>query len=296
MNILITGTSGFIGSKLLYALCSEYGAANVTALSSRNSGQCTTIVYDPNDYSVAQEDTALIEATDVLVHAGAFIPKSALDVNSLAGSNGNIDFTAKLLKQPFKNLKRIVYLSTIDVYALSDTISESTPSMPSTLYGFSKLYCERMVTHFAAQSNILAQILRVGHVFGPGEEKYSKFLPTAIRSITRRATVEQWGDGSELRSFIFIDDTIKAIQNAIHLPDDAGTINIVGGHALSIRSILDHLISISGKQVDIIIREAPHFKRNFVFDNSKFKSLLLSEETDFVTGLRAEYEHIINLE
>lgn len=295
MKILITGTSGFIGSRLLEAVCREYGPNNVVALSSSAKAQCATIIYDPSDFSLIQSETELIQSTEVLIHAGAFTPKSGRDANCLAGCNGNIAFTDKLFKLPFKKLKRILYLSTIDVYAPSELISESTLTMPTTLYGQSKLYCERLADLFAKESNIKCQILRVGHIFGPGEEAYQKFLPKAIRNILKGDRVELWGDGTELRSYLYIDDAIRAILAALCQPDVNETINLVSGRAISIRQMLDQLIQISRKQIQIVQKETGDVQRDLVFDNRRMRTLLLSEETDFLTGLRAEYTHIKSL-
>jgi len=295
MKWLITGASGFIGGHLVRAAVAAQGRENVLAFSSRPHELCETILYDRSDFSVVDYTLAGLDDVEVVIHAGAFTPKSGAEANSIEGSNGNIFFTDKLLKLPFKSLKKIVYLSTLDVYASEGRISESTPTAPATLYGQSKLYCEKMVAAFAAESGAIGQLLRIGHVYGPGEEKYAKFLPVVIKNILAGLPVELWGDGSDLRSLIYIDDVVRAILNSIKKEDDLGTINITSGTAVSIRQLLDHVIDISGKNVEIIERESSAPKRDLLFDNSKCKTHLLPEETDLVTGLQAEYAHVQSL-
>lgn len=296
MKILVTGTSGFIGSRLLRAVCEAYGSTNVLALSTTPKTLCETILYDPQGFSISGEDLEKIETANTLLHAGAYTPKSSRDANFLPGCNGNISFTATLLGHPLENLQRILYLSTIDVYAPADLISESTPTLPASLYGLSKLYCEKMISSYAAQRGITTQILRIGHVFGPGEEIYQKFLPVAIRRILRGEDVELWGNGAELRSLIYIDDVISAILAALRRPEAASPVNIVSVRALSIRSILDQLIAISGKQVGITHRESAAKARDYVFDNLRMRTGLLAEETDFHEALRTEYLYFKSLE
>lgn len=296
MKILVTGTSGFIGSRLLRAVCGEYGSANVLALSTTPKSLCETILYDPHDFSVSSEGVEKIETIETMLHAGAYVPKSSRDSNFLPGCNGNISFTAQLLDRPLSNLQRIVYLSTIDVYAPADIISESTPTLPAGLYGWSKLYCENMISCYAGQRGITSQILRIGHVFGPGEEAYQKFLPVSIRRIIRGEDVELWGEGNELRSLIYIDDVIQAILAALRRPESSSPVNIVSGRALSIRSILDQLIAISGTKVGIVHREYAAKARNCVFDNLRMRTDLLAEETDFNEALRTEYLHFKSME
>jgi UDP-glucose 4-epimerase len=293
MNIVITGASGFIGAQLLQAARAADGAGTVTAFSSRPAAG-SSIVYDATapGFGLDTKALALIEAADVLIHAGAFTPKNAAEANALEGNNGNIALTAKLLALPFGNLKKILFLSTLDVYAVAERISETTPAQPASLYGLSKLYCESMVSLYAAQRRIDGQILRIGHVYGPGEEKYAKFLPRAIQNIVAGNDVELWGDGSELRSFIYIDDVVRAILAALALEGNPGIINIVGGQPISIRQLLDKLIAISDRPVRITQREFNGPKRDFVFDTAKLKQYLLPEESDFTAGLLAELRHI----
>jgi len=291
MKILITGASGFIGSRLVQAACSHYGSKEVIALSSRPNTACETIIYDKNDFGINQTDLAKLATVEVLIHAGAYTPKTAAGVNAISECNANIVFTDKLLRFPFVKLKKIINLSTIDVYALDDQVTELTQTLPQTLYGMSKLYCERLISIYAEKEKVACQILRIGHVYGPGEERYAKFLPKTLQNIIKGNPVELWGDGAELRSFIFIDDVVKAILTAISLPPDTGIINVVGGTVISIRQLLDAVIAISGKSVNVESREFKGLKKDYVFNNEKCRTCLLSIETDLLAGLRAEYIH-----
>ena len=88
--------------------------------------------------------------------------------------NSNITSTAKLLKSNLPMIKNFIFFSTIDVYGYDNPITEETKPFPTSLYGHSKLYCEQMVSAWAAQKKVCHQILRIGHVYGEGEEKYTK--------------------------------------------------------------------------------------------------------------------------
>ncbi len=295
MSILITGTSGFIGSRLLSAACDKYSNDEVVAFSSRPMNECRSILYGSVDsFDISTDDIELLASVELLIHAGAYIPKNASEVNALSGCNGNITFTEQLLRLPTPKLRKIIYLSTVDVYAQASPINETTPTIPASLYGQSKLYCEKMIESFAKEQNIICQILRVGHVYGPGEEKYGKVLPNSIKGIIAKNSVELWGDGSEIRSFIYIDDVVTAILNSVPIEEDMGVINIAGSHSVSIRQLIDQLISISGKSVEIRAREYNGLKRDYTFDTKKMYAHLLNSETDLSTGLKIEYDYIEN--
>lgn len=295
MKMIITGTSGFIGARILARARAIYGDG-VTAFSSRRSEGSHIVYNDEPDFGLSARQLALVEGADIVIHAGAFIPKSGAEANQIASCNSNITFTKKLLDLPWHNLKKVVFLSTVDVYAnIDDPISENTAAIPVSLYGMSKLYCERMVALYAQEKGISDQVLRIGHVYGPGEEKYSKVIPKAIQNIVDGKDVELWGEGRELRSFIYIDDVVAAIINSVESQEDMGVVNVVGGNAIGIRDLLEMLIDIGGRKTHIVRREFLGNPRDLVFDNTKFKRYLLREETDFRTGLREEFLHIESL-
>lgn len=295
MKLLITGASGFIGSRLVPAACAAWGAENVIAFSSRLMDGCLSIVYERPGFNLSNHDHDLLSTAEVLIHVGAFTPKNALQANAIVHCNANIDFTNNLLALPLLNLKKIIYISTVDIYAPAEIITENTPTIPTSLYGWSKLYCEQMVSTFSAQHQLTCQILRVGHVYGPGEEHYQKFLPEAMKRIVAGEAVELWGNGSEVRSLIYIDDVVAGILRAVPLCVDPGPINIVGGTPISIRTLLDSLISISGKPIPIILKKFNVPSRNYIFDNSKLRQHLLATETELNIGLEAEYAYMAQL-
>jgi UDP-glucose 4-epimerase len=292
MKIVITGTSGFIGSRLLQTARAAYGES-VTAFSSHPSEGNHIVYANRTDFSLAPTELALVEDAEVLIHAGAFIPKCGAKANQIKSCNSNIAFTEELLALPWRNLKKIIFLSTVDVYNNFDCpISEATLTVPTTLYGMSKLYCERMMSLHAAERGIAIQVLRIGHVYGPGEEQYVKVIPKAIERIIAGGDVELWGEGEELRSFIYISDVVTAILKAVELQEEPGVINVVGGNVISIRDLLEKLIAIGGRQTKIVQREFSRTRRDLVFDNTKLKRYLLPEESDFTTGLKMEFRQV----
>lgn len=295
MKILITGTSGFIGSRLLLAACERFGAEHVVALSSRGTQVCEGLVYTDNDPSTASFSDGLLASIDTIIHAGAFIPKRGRDANLIDKCNGNIFFTEKLLALAFRNLKEIIYLSTTDVYDPSGRITEATTPQPSTLYGLSKLYCERLVSISAERSCSVFKILRIGHVFGPGEEEFQKMLPNTIKNILRDEPVEIWGNGEVVRSYIYIDDVVTAVINAIQMPPTVELVNVVGTTPISINTLVKALIEISHKQIEVRRKSADLESRYHEFDVSRLQTHLLHRQTSFAEGLRREYAHIASL-
>ena len=291
MKILLTGASGYIGGQLLTALIGKYGSNAVVALTTKKINDVNCVIYKSfSEFGL--ENNYFNDITHV-IHAGAFTPKDANQANDIELSFSNVIYTKLLLSYEFSSLIRFVNLSTLDVYASTEAkLTEKSKIAPISLYGSSKLYCEEMIKVFSAQRNISYMNLRIGHVYGPGEEKYKKVLPIAIKNILEDNPVELWGDGSDLRSYIFIQDVVQAVANSIKSPLKNKDINIVSGVAVSIKDLLEKVIEVSGKKVTINQRESNHQKRDLVFDNSLLLSTLLDEETDLLKGLEIDYKYM----
>lgn len=291
MKVLLTGASGFIGSHLLKLLINKLGTESVIALTSKDIPNINCIIYDTiQDFGL---DKNQFDDITHVIHAGAFTPKDMNQANDIKQCFGNIEFTTELLSYNYINLKKIINLSTLDVYeSTAETLSEYSKIQPVSLYGSSKLYCEEMVKAFTKQRELEYLNLRVGHVYGPGEEKYKKVLPIAIQNILQDKPLELWGDGNDLRSFIFIQDVVQAIVNSLKASVKNKDINIVSGVAVSIKELLEKTIKVSGKNVTINQRESNHKKRDLVFDNSLLLATLLDKEIDLLEGLDIEYQYM----
>ncbi|MDR0276672.1 MAG: NAD(P)-dependent oxidoreductase [Paucimonas sp.] len=290
MKILLTGASGFVGAHLLKQLLLKFADDQVVALGSQQLPGVSCIVVPGHDLSALADD--VFNDVDVLIHAGAYTPKNGREANDLRRCGSNIRFTEDLLGFEFAALKKVVFTSTLDVYAAAELISEATPVGPATLYGASKLYGEKMVEAFAVSRGIDHAILRLGHIYGPGEEAYQKMLPLTIANVLSGKPVQLFGSGGELRSFIYIDDVVTSLLNAITLQLPSPVVNVVGGNPVSIRALIDKIISIAGEKVEIVQQPATTQGRDFVFDNSLLKTTLLQSEFDFDQGLTVEIEYM----
>ncbi len=291
MKILLTGASGFVGSHLLSSLIRKFGNDSIVALTSKKIANVECLIYNSIDnFSL---DKASFDNITHIIHAGAFTPKNNHQANDIDLAFSNIQYIKELLSYSFLSLVRFVNISTLDVYSVTGTkLSESSNVDPISLYGSSKLYCEKMVKVFAKQKEIRYLNLRIGHVYGPGEEKYKKVIPIAMKNIIENQPLEIWGEGKDLRSFIFIEDVIDSIMSSVESAVNNIDINVVSGHAVTIHELLDKIISVSGKAVVVNKIESNHKKRDLVFDNSLLLKVLLEKETDLIDGLTKEYDYM----
>ena len=295
--ILVTGTSGFIGSVLLDKIIAKFGASNVLALTSKPINKCNYLLHNNYNFFSDFFIKSGFENIDTIIHAGAFTPKNEKQANESFECTSNIINTEALLKANIPNLKKFIFLSTLDVYSLyNGVLTEDSPISPVSLYGQSKVYCEKMIASWANQNQLLYQILRIGHVYGPGEEQYQKVIPVMIRKILNNERIQIFGTGEAIRSFIYIEDVIDAIIKSVDLEFFDGPINIVGGNQISINDLAQLLIKNSESNTKIeYIKTTDTKQRDFIFDNSKMKNFLLKQEIDLAFGLKMEYNHMRNL-
>lgn len=294
--ILITGTSGFIGKHLLRALIKKEGRDNVLALTSSPITDCDYLLHNNYTFEPAFFEQAGYNTISTVIHAGAFTPKKGSEADLYQASLSNILSTANLLTTLPKSLEKFILLSTLDVYATkAQAISEHDTVQPTSLYGHSKYYCEKMLESWAKEKNKTIQVLRIGHVYGPGEEAYKKVIPVTIKRMHAKLPPQIWGTGKELRSFIYIDDVVNAVMNAISLNIYQEPINVVSEYAYSIQDIVHKLIEVSGVSMKPEYIPSHQVGRDFVFDNSKMKSLLGGENATLEEGLRAEWNYMYNL-
>ncbi|AJQ26087.1 NAD-dependent epimerase/dehydratase family protein [Pelosinus fermentans] len=296
MNILLTGTTGFIGSNLLTVLTHKQKESenNIIILSHRETENSPYIYIDHKNYQFVKEDflEKKIENIDIIIHLGAFTPKNSQQANNVDKCISNIINTQYLCANLPSIPKKMIFISTLDVYMNSnEPITEDTPTIPCTLYGQSKLFCEKMLEQWAIENQVVLQILRVGHIYGKGEGAYHKIIPVSIKEILLDHNPVIISNGSEKRSFLNVVDCCNLIMKAVELKEYKGPINLVSNQSISILELVQMLIDISKKNILPHIKNENIKTKDFIFNNAKMIKYLGMETISIRVGLEEEYEY-----
>ena len=294
-TLLITGGSGFIGSVLIKKLRRLSGEYKIASLCSKEIEGVTSINH--NNYTFNKNDFKKmgILQIDTLIHLGAFTPKSSEQANDISSCHLNIFNTIYLLENLPSIPKKIIYASTVDVYGLADYIEEDTITQPISLYGWSKLYCEKIIECFCIEKNIQAQILRIGHIYGRGEGEYQKVIPNTIKLCLANNSPSIYTDGKELRAYLHIDDCVQAIINAIDLSTNTGIINIVSDNSTSVLSVVNQIKNLINPSIKIEILNKSKSARSLTFNATKMRQHLWCPVIPFERGIEDEINYFRSL-
>lgn len=289
--LLLTGTTGFIGQNLLKFIKFNYqNDYDIVLLSSATNENYKTVLHKNYTFTKQDFEKNGIFKIDLVLHIGAFTPKSVIEANDINKSNANI-FNTKYLLDNLPNFpETFIFLSTLDVYGKIETvINELSFTNPLTMYGWSKLYCEKLLENWAKENNVILQILRVGHIYGKGEEAYKKVIPVTIQKLKNGENPQIFGIGDEKRSFLHVDDVSNLIMKSMLLQKYEGVINLCSTNSYTIKNIVEMLIEISNKKVQINYVETKNRGVDFEFDTSKMNNLLGFEKINIIEGLKDEY-------
>jgi UDP-glucose 4-epimerase len=248
VNILITGSAGFIGKHLFESLVksSEHNILGVDIIPSKSP---YSQVCDIRNYREL-ESIALNHKPQVIAHlaAQAYIPKSFTD--PLEDAEINIIGTINVVRLARKFDSKIVYLSSAAVYGNPPSlpVSEEHPVKPVSPYGLSKLTSEEYIKLLLPPGKYA--IFRPSSIYGVQEGKRHGPVNSLIYSIIKQGYCEVTGSGEQTRDFIHVNDVARAIKLAIN-GKLAGTYNLGTGTEHSINQLLTLIQSILNRSFQV---------------------------------------------
>ena len=297
---LVIGAGGFIGHNLVKRLKTEgwhvrgidlkhpeYELSQADEFLIRDASEGTIVdTYYDRIYQLAAD-----------MGGAGFVFTGNNDAEILTNSAG---ININVLKQAKEHGCGVIFYSS-SVCCYSDGVegkeSDAYPANPPSDYGFEKLFSERLYLAYKKNHGLNVKIARFHNTFGPygtydgGREK----SPAAIcrKVIQSEGEIEIWGDGTQLRPFIYIDDLLDGVDALVN-SKHTGPVNLGPSFGITINELVDTVAAIAGKNLTKKYVSGPTggMVRNANIE-SAIKNLGWFPTRDLTESLRTTY-HWIN--
>jgi len=248
-HVLVTGGTGFIGSRL--ALYWREQGHSVAVL-----GQTNTPAEEENKQLLEQKgvDVTLAgvdrtdelrscaKASDFIYHLAA--AQHEANVPDQHFRDVNVEGTRRLLEAcSGDRVQRFVHGSTIGVYGpVEGVVDEESPTNPNDIYGVTKLEGERLVLSY--RDKIPLSVVRISETYGPGDRRLLKLFRAIHRNVFFMI-----GNGKNLHHLVYIDDLIKGMVLAGEADEAEGDIFLLAGsRPLTTREMVDTIAAAVDKR------------------------------------------------
>lgn len=314
MKILVTGGKGFIGSKIVEMLSND--GHKVTVVDNHDTYGIMTKqeldkLYEWRTRNWKSENVSMIPGDildrlvclkafshnpEIVIHLATYPRAKIVDEDPILGIPKVINTTTNLLWHSSKwNIKKFVYISSSMVYGdFVDGTKEDANTKPKNIYGEAKLTGERMVKLFAKRDELNYNIIRPSGVYGPGDmpdRVVSKFFEKAMSNKT--ITLH---NGENKVDFTYRQDAARGIILAALSSVANVSFNITAGNAISLRTLAEKIIDITGSDSDIEdIGNHKLYPMRGTLDISRAKDLLEYEpQFTLDQGLKSYYDWLQN--
>lgn len=331
ITLLVTGGAGFIGSNYIEMALAESGDLKIVNLDSMtyagseanmasfaNNARYTFVNGDIRNRNLVEE---LFEKYDFdgVIH---FAAESHVD-NSISGPeafittnvNGTftlIDVARKFwMDAPFAvkaghEHKRFLHISTDEVYGslgAEGLFTETTPYAPNSPYSASKAASDMIVRSYFHTFGMNVVTTNCSNNYGPHQHD-EKLIPTIIRNAVNRRNIPIYGDGMNVRDWLYVTDHCRGIELAFNKGKAGETYNIGGKNertnlyiADRICSLMDQLYpSAAGSHKDLItfVADRPGHDKRYAIDATKISDQLGWKAAEsFETGIEKTVKHYV---
>lgn len=260
---IVTGGAGFIGSNLVHALTTR-GHDDVIVVDDLSDGHKFVNISDLPiaDYLDKDEflerldtDKGFAAGIKAILHQGACSETTEWDGRYMM--QNNYSYSQRLLHHCLDRGTPCIYASSAAVYGSSDTFAEdSAHEKPLNVYGYSKLQFDRYVRRIAATPASQVVGLRYFNVYGPREQHKGSMASVAWHFNNQLRDEGEarlfagsggYGDGEQLRDFVYVGDVCDVNLWFLDHPDVSGIFNTGTGRAQSFNDVANAAIKWRGK-------------------------------------------------
>lgn len=312
VRVLVTGASGFIGSRLVNRLV-EQGARVTRVVSPRvETSSSRAVMSNCETWFGSTRDSGLVERLmtrhriEVCFHLGAISQVGRAAAIPVATFEDNVQGTWTLLDacRRQRTLTSFVLASSDKVYGdQGDRIcDEETPLAAASTYDASKACADTITRTYAREYGLPTIVGRFCNVYGPGDRNLERLVPkTALRALSGEPPLIHAGSADHVREFLYLDDAVRALLLlAEHANSRAGeAFNVGSGEWITVRDAVVTVARSAQSPAAPIEGPPPAFReiRCQRLDSRRFRDLGWSPSRSFNQGVpetvdwyRAQYD------
>jgi nucleoside-diphosphate-sugar epimerase len=272
-SVLITGGAGFIGSNLAERLANHNEVVLLDRFFRDQPVTFTSLRHNSNvrmveaDILEGAEVADLAKRADIVIHAAAIVGVGRVCSYPRETLETNFTGTSRILKALDKSsrLERFIYFSTSEVFGVNSfRVNEDTPTAVGPAaearwsYAIAKLAGEHLVKAYHRQAGMPVVTVRPFNVFGPRRLGAHAILGFVLSSLMGNP-IEVHGDGSQIRSWCYIEDFCDAIIEMLARPNAIGEDFNIGNpqNTLTVLQLAREVLNVTGRIVPIELVKSP---------------------------------------
>jgi dTDP-glucose 4,6-dehydratase len=307
VKILVTGGAGFIGSAFIRMAVRETDLSIVNLDKVTYAGNLENLASVDGDarYRFVEGDicdaelvNALVgeERPDAIVHfaAESHVDRSILSPEPVVRTNYNGTFTL-LEASRLHHIARFVHVSTDEVYGSLPAPAEADeryPLNPSSPYSASKAASDLLARSYFVTFKLPVVITRASNNYGPYQFP-EKLIPLMITNALEDGTLPVYGDGQQVRDWLYVDDHCRGILAVLHHGRDGEIYNIGGNRSLPNLEVVRQVLALTGKPESLIayVKDRPGHDRRYALSSEKLmRETAWQPVMNFETGLSRTIE------
>jgi dTDP-glucose 4,6-dehydratase len=309
-SILVTGGAGFIGSNFVRYMVNKYPDYRIIVLDALTyAGNRENLadlegkmnyLFIKGDIRDAEIVDNVVSNVDTIINFAAetHVDRSILEAGSFIQTD--IHGTYVLLEAAKKyGIKRYIQISTDEVYgSIEDgSFKETDPLLPNSPYSASKAGGDLLVRAYYKTYGIPAIITRSSNNFGPYQYP-EKLIPLFITNAMDNLPLPVYGDGMNVRDWLYVLDNCKAIDLVLHQGEVGEIYNIGAGNELPNIEVTKLILQYLGKDESLIkyVKDRPAHDRRYSVDTTKIRKLGWQPEKSFEEALQETVEWYVKNE
>lgn len=266
-NILVTGGAGFIGSHLCDKLIKE--GNHVICLDNFFTGSRKNIdhLLDNREFELIRHDIIepiLLEVDEIYNLACPASPVH-YQFNAIKTVKTNVIGVTNMLDLADKTKARILQASTSEVYGdpaqhpqKEEYWGNVNPIGVRSCYDEGKRVAETLMMDFHRQHNVDVRIIRIFNTYGPRmAENDGRVVSNFIIQALKNEDITIYGDGSQTRSFCYVDDLVRGMISLMNKEDFMGPVNVGNDDEYTILELANMIIELSDSKSKIVFKPLP---------------------------------------